>query len=303
MNAVEHLNWDRLRIFAAVAKAGSISNATSKILITQSAASRQIKNLEEALGIDLFYRTTKGLRLTEQGEVLYNTVANFQGQLEHTQGFLNEDVQEARGRLVVTTSVDFGSTWLAPRLSFFSKKYPKLEMKVLLSEEWFALHEREADVAIRFGRSEHLEMHNRYLMTLDWGLYAHIDYLRETSAPLEPADLKEHRIISFGTHLPQPSEQVLWHHTLAQDNGCPQSNFICINNLSGMYNLALNRGGIAMLPKYMVDATSPLRPVLEDMTIPAVDVYLVYPTNLKKSKRVMALLEFLFAEAKASQSK
>ena len=89
---------------------------------------------------------------------------------------LTNDAREAKGSLVITTSVDLGSTWLAPKLTKFCKQYPGLELKVLLSEERFALHEREADVAIRFGRAEHLEMHNRYLMTLQWGLYAHRDH-------------------------------------------------------------------------------------------------------------------------------
>ena len=247
--------------------------------------------------MDLFYRTTKGLRLTEQGEVFYDTVANFKGELEHTKGFLREDSQGARGRLVVTTSVDFGSTWLAPRLSNFSKEYPELEIKVLLSEEWFALHEREADVAIRFGRSEYLEMHNRFLITLDWGLYAHQDYLSESPPILIPDDLKGHRVISFADRLPQPSQEVLWHQELARANGCPEYNFVRINNLSGMYNLALNGGGIAMLPHFMVDSTSSLRPVLRELSVPSVDVYPVYPSNPKKSKLVLALLEFLCLEA------
>ena len=111
------MDWDKLRVFHAVAEAGSFTHAGDTLNLSQSAVSRQISALEEALQVPLFHRHARGLILTEQGEALNRTVREVFAKLAMTEALLTESKEKPAGRLKVTTTVAFGSIWLAPRLA------------------------------------------------------------------------------------------------------------------------------------------------------------------------------------------
>ena len=113
------IDWDKLRVFHAVAEAGSFTHAGDTLNLSQSAVSRQISALEEALQVPLFHRHARGLILTEQGEALNRTVREVFAKLAITEALLTESKEKPAGRLKVTTTVAFGSIWLAPRLHEF----------------------------------------------------------------------------------------------------------------------------------------------------------------------------------------
>ena len=113
------MDWDKLRVFHAVAEAGSFTHAGDTLNLSQSAVSRQISALEEALSVPLFHRHARGLILTEQGDQLNRTVREVFAKLAMTEALLTESRDKPAGRLKVTTTVGFGSTWLAPRLPAF----------------------------------------------------------------------------------------------------------------------------------------------------------------------------------------
>ena len=108
------IDWDKLRVFHAVAEAGSFTHAGDTLNLSQSAVSRQISALEEALQVPLFHRHARGLILTEQGEALNRTVREVFAKLAITEALLTESKEKPAGRLKVTTTVAFGSIWLAP---------------------------------------------------------------------------------------------------------------------------------------------------------------------------------------------
>ena len=118
------MDWDKLRVFHAVAEAGSFTHAGDTLNLSQSAVSRQISALEEALQVPLFHRHARGLILTEQGEALNRTVREVFAKLAITEALLTESKEKPAGRLKVTTTVAFGSIWLAPRLHAFLEMYP-----------------------------------------------------------------------------------------------------------------------------------------------------------------------------------
>src|SRR5512139_3290529 len=144
------MDWDKLRIFQAVADAGSFTHAGEALKLSQSAISRQIGALEEQLGVMLFHRHARGLILTEQGELLYRTVREMAGKVSMTETLLKASQDQPSGRLKVTTTVGLGSLWLTPQIHEFIKLYPDIEVSLLLSDQELDLGMREADVAIRF---------------------------------------------------------------------------------------------------------------------------------------------------------
>ena len=106
------MDWDKLRIFKAVAEAGSLTHAAEALNLSQSAVSRQISGLEESLRVALFHRHARGLILTEQGELLLRTTADVFHELTLVESRLREAKERPQGPLKVTTTVAFGSVWL-----------------------------------------------------------------------------------------------------------------------------------------------------------------------------------------------
>ena len=128
------MDWDKLRVFHAVAEAGSFTHAGDTLNLSQSAVSRQISALEEALQVPLFHRHARGLILTEQGESLNRTVREVFAKLAITEALLTESKEKPAGRLKVTTTHGFGSLWLAPRLHMFLEAYPEVTVLLLLDD-------------------------------------------------------------------------------------------------------------------------------------------------------------------------
>ena len=128
------MDWDRLRIFHDVADAGSFTHAGATLNLSQSAVSRQVSALEDSLSIKLFHRHARGLILTEQGELLYQTVKDVFHKLAVVESQLSETRESPSGPLKVTTTVSFGSTWLTPRIKEFVETYPEVDFHLILTD-------------------------------------------------------------------------------------------------------------------------------------------------------------------------
>src|SRR5437773_580918 len=165
------MDWDKLRIFHAVAEAGSFTHAGEALNLSQSAVSRQISALEESVSVPLFHRHARGLILTEQGELLYRTAHEVFAKLAMAEAQLSESKDRPKGQLKVTTTVALGSTWLTPRMGEFLEVYPDVAVDLLLDDRELDLSMREADVAIRMAPPRQPELIQRHLMTVHMHVY------------------------------------------------------------------------------------------------------------------------------------
>src|SRR6266404_6156437 len=120
------MDWDKLRVFHAVAEAGSFTHAGEALNLSQSAVSRQISALEESLSVPLFHRHARGLILTEQGELLFRTAREVFAKLSMSESLISESKDRPKGPLKITTTVAFGSIWLTPRIHEFLDLYPEI---------------------------------------------------------------------------------------------------------------------------------------------------------------------------------
>jgi len=137
---------DLLKGFEAAARNLSFTKAAAELFVTQSAVSRQIQTLEEQLGVALFRRSHRELRLTEEGQTLYKTSAEVMRLLRDVAGRLG-----ARpGMLTVTTTASFAALWLVPRLSDFRRVHPGIDMRLDATNEIQDLEREGIDVAIRY---------------------------------------------------------------------------------------------------------------------------------------------------------
>jgi DNA-binding transcriptional LysR family regulator len=288
------MDWDKLRVFHAVAEAGSFTHAGETLNLSQSAVSRQISALEEALQVPLFHRHARGLILTEQGESLNRTVREVFAKLAMTEALLTESKEKPAGRLKVTTTVGFGSTWLAPRLQGFLEMYPDVTMSLLLDDADLDLAMREADVAIRMHPPKQPDLVQRHLMQIHWLVLAHPDYLAKHGTPTRPEELDDHKIVLFGDYRP-PVPDIDWLAEAGRRAGQPRRAVLEVNSLHAMA-LAIRSGvGIGVLPDWMTDDIDGLTRLLPDLKAPKVDVYFVYPGELRNSKRVAVFRDFLLA--------
>ena len=288
------MDWDKLRVFHAVAEAGSFTHAGDTLSLSQSAVSRQISALEESLQVPLFHRHARGLILTEQGEQLNRTVREVFAKLAMTEALLTESKEKPAGRLKVTTTVGFGSSWLAPRLREFLKAYPDVSMTLLLDDTDLDLAMREADVAIRMHPPKQPALVQRHLLTMEWVVCASADYLKAHGVPQRAEDIDAHQLILFGDYRP-PVEAINWLAEAGRRPGNPRRALLEVNSLQAMLLAIQSSIGIGALPDYLVHGEAGLVRLLPDLSSPKVDVYFVYPEELRNSKRVAVFRDFLLA--------
>ncbi|WP_408839972.1 LysR family transcriptional regulator [Acidocella sp.] len=286
------MDWDKLRVFHAVAEAGSFTHAGDTLNLSQSAVSRQISALEEALSVPLFHRHARGLILTEQGEALNRTVRDVFAKLAMTEALLAESKEKPAGRLKVTTTHSFGVTWLAPRLKQFLSMHPDVTLSLLLDDSELDLAMREADVAIRMHPPRQPDLVQRHLGEIRSQIWASPDYLKAHGTPQTAEDLDQHQLILFGDRKP-PVTDVNWLAEVGRKDGTPRRGLMEVNSLQAMLICIRSGLGIGAVPDYLVQDQTGLVPILPDVKKPNVDMYFVYPEELRNSKRVSVFRDFL----------
>lgn len=284
------MDWDKLRIFHAVADAGSLTHAGDVLHLSQSAVSRQIRALEESLDATLFHRHARGLILTEQGELLFEATHAMRKRLDAASARIRDSEDEVYGELRVTTTTGFGSLWLAPRLAHLYEKYPDLNVDLMLEERVLDLPMREADVAIRMKEPSQADLIRKRLMTVQMRLYASEHYLGERGLPETLDDLSSHRIICQNPNAPQVAVSASLVQKLLTYK--PQST-LTVNNYFGVLQGVINNLGIGVLPDYVTHDFPDLVRVLPEMEPAEVPVFLAYPEELRHSRRIAAFRDFV----------
>jgi DNA-binding transcriptional LysR family regulator len=295
------MDWDKLRVFHAVAEAGSFTHAGDALNLSQSAVSRQISGLEESLQVPLFHRHARGLILTEQGELLYRTARDVFAKLSMTEAMLSESKDRPKGPLKVTTTVAFGSAWLTPRIKEFLELYPEITLSLLVDDGELDLSMREADVAIRMSPPRQPDLVQRHLLTVRSYAFASPEYLKKHGIPMKPEDLDEHRLVVYGDDARPPSPSINWMLEVGGKPGNERRPILKVNNVYGIFRAVQSGLGIGSIPNYMVQETSDLVRVLPELSGPTVEAYFVYPEELRPSKRIAVFRDFLIrkvAEAK-----
>ena len=291
------MDWDKLRIFHAVAEAGSFTRAGDALGLSQSAVSRQISALERELKAPLFHRHARGLILTEQGDLLFRAARDIKVRLETTRARLAETSERPSGELKITTTVGLGSLWLAQRIAEFLDLHPEVRVSLILTNEELDLAMREADVGIRLRRPEQPDLIQRRLFTVHFHAYASSDYIKRFGEPKDFQDLDHHRIVAFGGDQPSYLTAVHWLATAGRDPGDPRPYHYVVNNITAL-KLAVETGvGLGVLPDYAVDGAARLVQVLRDIEMPSLDSYLVYAEEMRSVARVQAFRDFLVGKA------
>jgi DNA-binding transcriptional LysR family regulator len=287
------MDWDKLRVFHAVAEAGSFTHAGEALNLSQSAVSRQISALEESLSVPLFHRHARGLILTEQGELLFRTAREVFAKLAMAESLISESKDRPKGPLKITTTVAFGSIWLTPRIREFMELYPEIQVSLVVDDSELDLSMREADVAIRMSPPRQPDLIQRHLVSVQVHIYASADYIKKYGMPQRPDDLDTHRLIVYGEDGRPPVPGVNWLIEVGAKPGQDRRPILTVNNTYGMLRAVMSGLGIASLPDFVANEHSALVRVLPEVAGPPNEAYFVYPEELRASKRISVFRDFL----------
>jgi len=292
------LDWDKLRIFYKVAKAGSFTHASETLNLSQSAISRQVSALEAEVKVPLFHRHARGLILTEQGEILFRSAEEITDTLELATGKLTDFRGAPQGPLRVTTTVGLGSAWLAIRLHTFIDQYPDIQIELLLNNQELDLGMREADCALRLRQPQQPDIIQRKLFTVHFHVFASQEYIDRFGKPDSVDDLKDHRIIVWGGEAPKYLDDVNWLLHAGMPQGKSRRPVVKINSILAIKRAVQRGTGLALLPDYSIDENANLVPVMTDTDVPSFDTYFAYSSELKNSARLHAFRDFLLEQAR-----
>jgi len=290
------MDWDKLKIFHAVAEGGSFTNATINLNLSQSAISRQIQSLEQDLKVQLFERHARGLTLTENGEYLFKTAHDVISKLKEVESTLGDQKNKPTGKLTITTVRSFGTHWLTPRIQEFMTLNPEIEIELIFEDKELDLSTRQADIGIFMRRPKQLNYIQKKLVDLKYYIYGSNKYLEKHGMPKTISDLNKHKFISFGKGAPSPVYDPDWALKLGIKDGKKRKPVMKVNSVMGLL-LAVEAGvGLAALPEYLVSNSNNIIKVLPSSEGPITEAHFVYPQSLKNTARITAFRNFLFSK-------
>lgn len=291
------IDWDKLRTFHAAADTGSLTAAADKVGLSQSAVSRQIAALEEELGVPLFHRHARGLILTGPGKVLQQSTAQMATIAAVAESNLKDARDKPQGELLITAPIGFGSTWLAPRLGDFMDSYKEVTLRLILDDRELDLTTLEAECAVRLWPATHADLIQRKLFSVKTALYASPEYIEKNGEPKSIKDLDNHRIVAYGAKESDEMRILDFALTLGRDVQKPRQAALSINNVSALVTSISAGLGIGGLPNYLAMTQPNLVRVLPDAPGPDLEIFFIYPADLRRSKRIAAFRQYLIEQA------
>ncbi len=282
-----------MKVFVAVAKAGSFAQGARDLSISRAMATKHIMFLEQELGTRLFNRTTRSLSLTEVGASYFERCQQLLLDIEEMEAAVTHLQTEPRGFLKISAPPVIGAVHIAPAMAEFIKIYPELEVEMVLQGALSDLVNEGIDIAIYYGELEDTSLVARKLISSPLVVCAAPEYLQAHGIPLTPEELKQHScLINWAV---SPKDQ--WTFRWAGEDVVIKVSGHFHANMSDPIRIAAIRGlGLVMLPKYIVGRDiekGKLTVVLADYAKPPLGVYALYPHRKYLSAKVSIFLDFL----------
>lgn len=285
-----------MAIFCHAVEAGSFSAAARALQLTPSAVSKQITRLENRLGARLLNRTTRQLRLTEEGRVFFERSKTILAEIDEVEQAVTAAQSRPRGRLRINAPVSFGRRQLVPLMPKFMAANPEIEIELELTDRTVNPLEEDVDVLIRTGEMHDSSLVARRLAEVQRYVCAAPQYLSRHGVPRTPEDLLQHNCLLHN----HPTRANDWLFNGPDGKVVIRASGTFSANISGVLHTAVLAGiGIARLATFMIGAdikAGRLVPLLTDYDSQPVPLYAVYPHRRHLSPKVRALVDFLIAE-------
>ncbi len=293
------MRWDQLKTFYHVAKFESLSKTGQYLNIAQSAVSRQIINLEYRAGHKLFKRLPRGLVLTKQGQIMFKNIEKMFQYYELARYQIQNEHIEPEGDLVVWGNVGLVDTWLYYAIPDFLKLYPGIYLNIYSKDAPIDIDNFEVHVALQPYRDNQPDLIQVPLTTWSRRLYASRDYLHKHGTPTTVHDLKNHKLIGFGSEKIHLFDNIDWHLKLNMVDGKPQKPTLTANSIRALFHFGNSGLGIISFSKEsLLLKGSNLMPILPNINGPNFDIYFSYPVELKGNKKIEVFEKYLLEYVK-----
>lgn len=282
-----------MKQFATVVETGSFSAAARRLNMGQPAVSKAIANLEEYLGVRLLTRTTRAQHLTEAGQRYYERARVVLDEADEAESAAREAATSLAGRLRLAAPPTYAALHILPRLSEFLDTHPDLSIDLILDDRWVDLIEQGVDLAIRLGKPADSSLVARRLGSSQRLLVASSAYLDRMGAPKTPEDLLAHRVVAY-SQFEGATAWSLTRGTAAVSIAVQPT--LRVSAAEGMRSCILSGLGIGMGSRLMFTpelAAGTVRPVLTEWSMSTLDVWAMFPSGRKSSRRARAFVDWL----------
>lgn len=287
---MKRLDWDDLRLFLAIARAGTLTAAAERLQLSQPTAGRRLRGLEQACGVALFQRTPAGFRLTDEGAAMLPRAERMEEEtLALERQFVGSD-RALQGQLRLSSSDWFGRIVLAPHIATFVALHPQVTVELITDFRLLDLDRREADLVFRLAAFHGPDIVQRRFVHVLYGLFAARAYLDRVGPDGAAADGARHRLVSMDSRF-EALPDVAW----LRDRYPEARLSVRSNNREVQAEACRHGAGLAVLPRVMGAQYG-----LEDLTRagdepPGRDIWLGYHADLKRLGRLRSMVDHLSA--------
>jgi DNA-binding transcriptional LysR family regulator len=282
------VDWDGLQVFLAVARTGRVSAAARRLGVEHTTVARRIAALERALGVSLFYRTSRGYLLTPEGQNVVSTAeAMERAALVVEARAARETSGPPAGRVRIAMPPEYGSHWLAPQLGAFRTRYPQIDLQILVGTRQRDLSRGEAELAIQPPRPTQTGMVAVRLGRAAMGLYASKSLIGGKRIRIRNVpDVADWWLFTYTAPF-QVLQNAKWFQPLlASARVALQS-----NSTHALLEAARAGAGIAVLPRFVAREHDELVSVSDDVA--SHDILLITHPEVRRDPKVRATAEFL----------
>ncbi len=293
MKPLQSLELDDIQVFCRAAESTSFTDASISLGVTPSAVSKAVQRLERKLKLKLFYRSTRSIRLTEEGRSYYETCRKSLESIQEIEShLLNNSVP--RGTLRISLPDSLAINKLIPVINGFMEKYDEtLKMEVFLSTAYVDFMRENFDLAIRIGEVTDLNLVARLYARIEQKIVVAPEYLRKHGTPKSLSDLKNHKCV--GLKFPSVSTPLPWK---VKGEDALNLNFAMLyNDPFGAVMSVINGYGIIQLLDFTVDhaiESGDLVELFPEHRLEPLDVHIVYPGTKYVPAKVRAFIDYLF---------
>jgi DNA-binding transcriptional LysR family regulator len=290
-----------IELFCLAAEAGSFTAAASTAGVTPAAVSRSISRLEKRLGVRLFVRSTRSIRLTEGGKAYFEQSSAALHQLIEAERIVSGEQAQPTGTIRISAPTTYGHYRLLPLLPRFRATYPLIKVEVHVSNRNIDFHEENFDVAFRFRALADSTMVARHVEDATLVVVASPAYLRHAGVPESLADLERHECIQ--AELPSSGRRISWLFTEGgrEKDIVSTGNYCCVGDVLAGVTLAKAGAGLFQTYRFIVEndlAEGRLLEVLPSFGGRSRPVSLIYPHGRLLPSRVRAFVDFMMEQTR-----
>jgi DNA-binding transcriptional LysR family regulator len=294
---VAEFDWNGLRSFLAIARAGRLTAAATRLRVDHMTLSRRIAALEHGLKARLFDRSPSGYSLTEAGQRLLPIAEQMESLAVGVLEAVGGTAATIEGTVRIGSPEGFGSYFLAPRIGRLTERHPLLNVQLVAASTVFSLAKRDADIAIAVSRPAGGRLAVSKLIDYDLALYAAPSYLETHEGIGSPDDLRDHRFVSYIDDLLNFPEL-----DFLQDVAPGGSTALESSNLVAQLKATLAGAGLCVLPAFLAGQETGLVRVLPEQVRLTRSLWLIVHEDLKSLTRIKAALRFISEEVEAAEA-